>query len=225
MNDYIYVRVNTLEVLFRRTEGSQIFLPIPRDQLHHWPSVDKVLYFVPKSSILGGHSVLKNLKHPPSVICRDSNRKAETRSIVANQIGKRRLGQLSRFKSESKNSVNCRDSNRKAKTRSIVANQIGKRRLGQLSRPPFCRILCGAPATIEILILERLCLRWSCKIVCRKIPCKKSADLHHRHGNLCTYNIGTIFRAQQNLSFLHKIPRPEISRKKIRPLFSTCYFS
>jgi hypothetical protein len=80
MNDYIYVRVNTLEVLFRRTEGSQIFLP--RDQLHHWPSVDKVLYFVPKSSILGGHSVLKNLKHPPSVICRDSNRKAETRSIV-----------------------------------------------------------------------------------------------------------------------------------------------
>jgi hypothetical protein len=43
--------------------------------------------------------------------------------------------------------------------------------------------------SIEILALERICLRWSSKHFLRKKPCKKSADLHPRRGNLPQRNI------------------------------------
>jgi hypothetical protein len=46
-------------------------------------------------------------------------------------------------------------------------------------------------ALIEILALERACLSCSCKHFGRKNPCKKSADLRPRQGNLLHWNIFT----------------------------------
>jgi hypothetical protein len=43
--------------------------------------------------------------------------------------------------------------------------------------------------TIEILVLEQVCLHWSCKHFGRKNPCNKSADLHPRQSNLLHRNI------------------------------------
>jgi hypothetical protein len=43
--------------------------------------------------------------------------------------------------------------------------------------------------TIEIWDLEHVCLSCSCKHFGRKNPCKKSADLHPRIGNLLHWNI------------------------------------
>jgi hypothetical protein len=62
--------------------------------------------------------------------------------------------------------------------------------------------------TIEILVLKRVCLHWSSKQFWWKKPCKKSADLQPRQGNLLQRNIFT------GLSLQHKI-----CRKKIRPFF------
>jgi hypothetical protein len=45
--------------------------------------------------------------------------------------------------------------------------------------------------TIEILDLEQVCWHRSCKHFGRKNPCKKSADLHPRQGNLLHWNIFT----------------------------------
>jgi hypothetical protein len=45
--------------------------------------------------------------------------------------------------------------------------------------------------TIEIFVLERVCLRWSSKHFWQKKPCKKSADLHPRQGNSLQTNIST----------------------------------
>jgi hypothetical protein len=53
---------------------------------------------------------------------------------------------------------------------------------------------------IEILVLERECLSYSCKHFGRKKPCKKSADLHPRQGNLLHWNI---FTGLINKTYLH----------------------
>jgi hypothetical protein len=55
---------------------------------------------------------------------------------------------------------------------------------------------------IEILVLERVCLSCSCKHFGRKNPGEKSADLHPRQSNFTT--LEHFYRAQQNLSSLHK---------------------
>jgi hypothetical protein len=52
-----------------------------------------------------------------------------------------------------------------------------------------------------------------------KNPCKKSADSTL---DMVIYYIGTFYRAQQNLSLLHKIGRR--SAEKNSPFFSTCVF-
>jgi hypothetical protein len=53
-------------------------------------------------------------------------------------------------------------------------------------------IFLGQPFEgIDILVQERVCLRWSSKHFWRKNPCKKSADLHPRQGNLLQRNIFT----------------------------------
>jgi hypothetical protein len=64
-------------------------------------------------------------------------------------------------------------------------------------RPTRCeskfhlKTVLPAVSPIEILILERACLRCSCKHFGRKKPCKKSAALHPRQGNLLERNIFT----------------------------------
>jgi hypothetical protein len=45
--------------------------------------------------------------------------------------------------------------------------------------------------TKEILVLEHACLSCSCKHFGRKNPCKKSADLHPRQGNLQHWHMFT----------------------------------
>jgi hypothetical protein len=71
---------------------------------------------------------------------------------------------------------------------------------------------------IEILVLERTYLSCYCKHFGRKKPCKKSADLHPRQGNLLHWNIFTGL----NKNFTLKIGwRPA---KKNRPFFSTCVY-
>jgi hypothetical protein len=54
--------------------------------------------------------------------------------------------------------------------------------------------------TVEILVLERVCLRWSCKYFGRKKHRRKSADLHLGQGTLEHF-----YRARQILAFLRKI--------------------
>jgi hypothetical protein len=68
---------------------------------------------------------------------------------------------------------------------------------------------------MEILVLERVCLSWSCscKHFGRKKTCKKSADLHPRQGNLLHCSIlqdstKPLFTTQNRVG---------ISWKKIRP--------
>jgi hypothetical protein len=70
------------------------------------------------------------------------------------------------------------------------------------------------PKLIEILVLERTCLSCSCKHFGQKTPCKKSADLHPRQGNLLQWNIFTGL----NKIYLHLKNRVETSWKN-RPFF------
>jgi hypothetical protein len=55
------------------------------------------------------------------------------------------------------------------------------------------KVTCGVlrPEGIEILVLERACLSCSWKHFGWKNPCKKSADLYPRQGNLLHWNIFT----------------------------------
>jgi hypothetical protein len=55
---------------------------------------------------------------------------------------------------------------------------------------------------IEILLLERVCLRWSCKHV-GQINLVNSLLIYTL--DKVIYYIGTFYRVQQNLSLLHKI--------------------
>jgi hypothetical protein len=66
-------------------------------------------------------------------------------------------------------------------------------------------------AIIEILDLEQVYWHRSCKHFGWKNPCKKSADLHPRQGILLHF-----YRAQQNLSLLHKIGWRQAEQKFAR---------
>jgi hypothetical protein len=74
--------------------------------------------------------------------------------------------------------------------------------------------------TIEILVLERVCLSYSCKHFGQKNSCKKSADLHPRQG---IYYIGTFLQSSIKPLFYSQ-NRVETSRKKFARFFSTRVF-
>jgi hypothetical protein len=78
--------------------------------------------------------------------------------------------------------------------------------------------------TIEILVLEQVCLRWSGKHFWQKNPCKKSADLHPRQGNKLPWNKGTFYRAQRNLSLQHKTRRVFIVKSSLQNAFRAIFF-
>jgi hypothetical protein len=109
-----------------------------------------------------------------------------------------------------------------------VARVLAHGRLVQRVAPQFC-LLRGLVlpefvyiegkqfvSRIEILDLAQVCWYRSCKHFGRKKPCKKSADLHHRQGNLLHWNIlqgstKPLFTTQN---------RVEISWKKLPTVFN-----